>query len=86
MIDLHTHSILSDGELVPSELARRAQVKGYRIIGISDHADSSNISQIIASLLRVRDKMEYYRNIAIIPGIEITHAPKGLIAEARQGG
>ena len=81
MIDLHTHSILSDGELIPSELARRAQVKGYRIIGISDHADPSNLASIIASLLKVRDKMEYYRNITIIPGIEITHVPKGLIAE-----
>ena len=81
MIDLHTHSILSDGELVPSELARRAQVKGYRIIGISDHADPSNMSHIISSLLKVRDKMEYYRNITIIPGIEITHAPKGLIGD-----
>ncbi len=81
MIDLHTHSILSDGELVPSELARRAQVKGYRIIGISDHADSSNLASIIASLLKVRDKMEYYRNITILPGIEITHVPKNLIGE-----
>ncbi len=90
MIDLHTHSILSDGELVPSELARRAQVKGYRMIGICDHADSSNLATIIASLLRIRDKMEYYRNITIVPGIEITHAPKNLIgdlvAEARRLG
>jgi histidinol phosphatase-like PHP family hydrolase len=81
MIDLHTHSILSDGELVPSELARRAQVKGYRIIGISDHVDSSNLASVIASLLKVRDKMEFYRNITILPGVEITHAPKGLIGE-----
>ena len=81
MIDLHTHSILSDGELVPSELARRAQVKGYRIIGISDHVDSSNLASVISSLLKVRDKMEFYRNITILPGIEITHAPKGLIGE-----
>ena len=81
MIDLHTHSILSDGELVPSELARRAQVKGYRIIGISDHADPSNLASIISSLLKLRDKMEHYRNITIIPGIEITHVPKGLIGE-----
>ncbi len=81
MIDLHTHSILSDGELVPSELARRAQVKGYRIIGITDHADPSNIMSIIASLLKVRDKMEFYPNITILPGIEITHAPKNLIGD-----
>ena len=81
MIDLHTHSILSDGDLVPSELARRAQVKGYRIIGICDHADSSNLPEIIKALLRIRDRMEYYPNITIVPGIEITHAPKGLIAD-----
>jgi putative hydrolase len=81
MIDLHTHSLLSDGELLPSELIRRAQVKGYRIIGISDHADSSNMASVVASLLKVRDKMEYYRNITILPGIELTHVPKGLIGE-----
>ncbi len=81
MIDLHTHSILSDGELLPSELARRAYVKGYRIIGISDHADSSNIASVITSMLKVRDKMEYYGNITILPGVEITHVPKSLIGD-----
>jgi putative hydrolase len=81
MIDLHTHSVLSDGELIPSELARRAYVKGYRIIGITDHADSSNLEHIISSMLRLRDRMEYYTNITILPGVEITHAPKGIIGE-----
>jgi putative hydrolase len=81
MIDLHTHSILSDGELLPSELARRAYVKGYRIIGISDHADSSNMDSVISSMLKLRDEMKYYSNITVLPGIELTHVPKGLIRE-----
>jgi putative hydrolase len=81
MIDLHTHSILSDGELLPSELARRAYVKGYRIIGISDHADSSNLDSIVLSILKLREKMKYYPNITILPGVEITHVPKNLIGE-----
>jgi putative hydrolase len=81
VIDLHTHSIFSDGELLPSELARRAYVKGYRIIGISDHVDSSNIDSVIASILKLREKMEYYSNITILPGVEITHVPKSLIGE-----
>jgi len=38
MIDLHTHTFLSDGELGPAELVRRAENAGYRAIGISDHA------------------------------------------------
>ncbi len=40
MIDLHTHTFFSDGELAPSELVRRAYLKGYKVIGLSDHADS----------------------------------------------
>ncbi len=81
MIDLHTHSTLSDGELLPSELVRRAHVKGYRIIGISDHIDSSNLDSVISAMLRLREKMEYYPGITVLPGVEITHAPKELIGE-----
>jgi putative hydrolase len=81
MIDLHTHSLLSDGELLPSELARRAKVKGYRIIGISDHVDGSNIEGVIASILKVSQKMEYFEDITILPGVEITHVPRRLIRE-----
>ncbi len=46
MIDLHTHSILSDGDLLPLELARRAKVKGYTLLGISDHVDVTNIEYV----------------------------------------
>jgi putative hydrolase len=81
MIDMHTHSLLSDGEYLPSELARRAYVKGYRVIGISDHVDSSNIDHVVASVLAVKAKMEFYTNITIVPGVELTHVPKGLIKE-----
>ncbi len=81
MIDLHTHSLLSDGELVPSELARRGYVKGYRIIGISDHADSSNLEYIVSALMKLRERMEYYASITILPGIELTHIPRKLIGE-----
>lgn len=81
MIDLHTHSLLSDGEYVPSELVRRAYVKGYRVIGISDHVDSSNIDVVASSILAVRARMEFYGNITIVPAVELTHVPKGLIRD-----
>ncbi|MEK6732680.1 MAG: histidinol phosphate phosphatase domain-containing protein [Candidatus Omnitrophota bacterium] len=51
MIDLHTHTLLSDGELLPTELARRAQDKGYKVIGITDHVDSSNIDFVISGII-----------------------------------
>ena len=81
MIDLHTHSFLSDGELLPSELVRRAKVKGYRIIGISDHVDITNIEHVVSSMLKLSNKMEFYEGITILPGVEITHVPKGLMKE-----
>ncbi|MBD3426267.1 MAG: histidinol phosphate phosphatase domain-containing protein [Candidatus Omnitrophica bacterium] len=75
MIDLHTHSLLSDGELVPSELVRRAQVAGYKAIAITDHVDSSNIASVISSAVRVADVLNKYWDIFVIPGVEITHVP-----------
>ena len=53
MIDLHTHSLFSDGALVPSEHVRRVEVLGYEAIAITDHADDSNIGTLILNLLRV---------------------------------
>ncbi len=81
MIDLHTHSLLSDGELLPSELIRRAKVRGYRMIGISDHVDISNIERVASSVLKLSEKIEHYEDITILPGVEITHVPKRLVKE-----
>jgi len=80
MIDLHTHSLISDGELLPAELARRAKVKGYKVIGISDHADHTSIENVIASILKISSFVTYHEGITVLPGVEITHVPKHLIA------
>ncbi|MCX7966090.1 MAG: histidinol phosphate phosphatase domain-containing protein [Syntrophorhabdaceae bacterium] len=81
MIDLHTHSLLSDGELLPSELARRARVLGYTIIGISDHVDTTNFEHVATSIIKLVKKTNFYSDIAIVPGVELTHVPPGLIKE-----
>lgn len=81
MIDLHTHSLLSDGELLPAELARRAKVKGYKALGISDHVDHTNVERVVQSILKLSEKMTYYEDITILPGVEITHVPKCFIRE-----
>jgi len=75
MIDLHTHTLLSDGELLPSELARRAEVKGYEAIGITDHCDWSNIDFIIPHIVKVSKSLNLHWKINVIPGVEITHVP-----------
>ncbi|MFB3924594.1 MAG: histidinol phosphate phosphatase domain-containing protein [Syntrophales bacterium] len=81
MIDLHTHSIFSDGELIPSELVRRARVLGYRGIAITDHADHSNIDFVIPRVCKVCEKLMKPGSINVVPGIEITHVSPGLIPE-----
>jgi len=75
LIDLHTHSLLSDGALLPSELVRRYECAGFKAVAITDHADSSNIDFIIESLVRVSKQLSKYWNIKVIPGIELTHIP-----------
>ena len=52
MIDLHTHTFLSDGELAPADLVRRAECAGYRAIGITDHADASNLDGLISAIMQ----------------------------------
>ncbi len=81
MIDLHTHSLFSDGELTPAELARRFEVAGYRILAITDHGDQSNINLIIPRLAVFCEEFNRLDGIRLIPGIELTHVrPKALPA------
>ena len=73
MIDLHTHTLLSDGELVPSEHFRRALVKGYTVIGIADHVDFSNIEYVVEAGLKAKRENEW--EIEVVAGVELTHIP-----------
>ncbi len=73
MIDLHTHTLFSDGELTPAESARRFEVAGYRAIAITDHGDRSNIEIIIPSLVTFCEEINRREGIRVIPGIELTH-------------
>jgi len=81
MIDLHTHSIFSDGELIPAELLRRANVKGYKGIAITDHMDISNMEFIIPRIVTFAEEMNKRQRIKVIPGAEITHVLPDLIPD-----
>ena len=81
MIDLHTHTLFSDGVLVPAELARRAEFLGLKAIGMTDHGDSSNIDFIIPRIVTAADELNRVLSITVVPGIEITHVPPVLIAD-----
>ncbi len=84
MIDLHTHSLFSDGVLVPSELVRRAVMKGYEVIAITDHADSSNLDFTIPRVSAACRELNRRWKIIALPGIELTHIPPETFAELTQ--
>jgi len=81
MIDLHTHSFFSDGELIPSELIRRAEAIGYKAIALTDHVDSSNIDLVVPRIVSALKKLKGFISIEAVPGAEITHAPPQIIHE-----
>ena len=47
-IDLHTHSIRSDGALSPTDLVRRAAERGVRIQALSDHDTLAGVAEAVA--------------------------------------
>ena len=90
MYNLHSHSLLSDGALLPSEVAVRYMSAGYKAIAITDHADYSNIDLIVAGILEFTKHWPKESRIKVLPGIELTHLPleqfKPLAKYARKKG
>ena len=73
-IDLHMHSLFSDGELLPSELARRALKLNHEAIAITDHVDYSNVDEIPKIQSAIDDVNENW-DMTVVLGAEVTHAP-----------
>jgi len=90
MYNLHCHSLLSDGVLLPSEVAVRYASLGYKVIAITDHSDYSNIDLVTQSILEFTRHWPKDSAIKILPGIELTHLPpeqfKPLAKRARDKG
>jgi len=86
-VDLHTHSFFSDGVLLPSEMLRRVEVLGYGALAITDHADGSNLENLIAKLTRFSRDDAHGFGVTLVPGVELTHVPPhqipGLARRAR---
>ena len=83
--DFHTHTFLSDGDLSPIELIRRAAEEGYRAIAITDHVGIGSLDRVIREISKDCATARDYWDIIAIPGVELTHLPSRAIAEgARQ--
>jgi len=81
MIDLHTHTIFSDGVLVPAEMARRSQALDYKALAFTDHVDFSNLDFVLPRLLTICQALAAEMEMALLAGVELTHLPPALIAD-----
>ena len=73
MIDLHTHTFLSDGELCPAEHIRWAEVAGYKALGFADHVGLATIPVTLPVLIEAAKKENELGNMKVLAGVELTH-------------
>ncbi|MEA2586718.1 MAG: 3,5-nucleoside bisphosphate phosphatase, partial [Thermomicrobiales bacterium] len=63
LVDLHTHSNVSDGLLTPTELIREARERGVRALALTDH-------ETVAGLAEAESAARLSR-IEFVPGVEL---------------
>ena len=88
MYDFHTHTFLSDGVLSPVELIRRAFVRGYKAMAVTDHVGMGNLEMVLKTLVKDCEATSARWDICVVPGVEITHVPKediDMVAKAAKG-
>lgn len=63
-IDLHCHSIVSDGTLSPTQLVEHAAAQGVRVMALTDHDDLGGLAEA--------EEAARERNVTFINGVEIS--------------
>ncbi len=64
IIDLHTHTVCSDGSMTPAELVRHAKASSLSAVAVSDHDTADGVKEAIATGAEV--------GIEVIPAIELS--------------
>ena len=65
VVDLHLHTLASDGRLSPTELVRLAASQGLKTIAVTDHDTTDGLAEAFEAAKRFPD-------LRIIPGIELS--------------
>lgn len=63
-VDLHLHSVYSDGVLTPSELVAEAAALGLRAIALADHDNVDGVGEALAAGER--------HGVEVVPGVELS--------------
>ena len=64
-VDLHLHTIFSDGRLTPTELVRLCGERGLNVVSISDHDSTEGIPEAL-------EAARSFPHLTVIPGIELS--------------
>jgi putative hydrolase len=75
LYDFHSHTFHSDGVLSPLELIRRAVVRGYSCIAVTDHIGAGSLSRVINEVSEDCALARSCWNVLAVPGVELTHVP-----------
>lgn len=69
-IELHCHSVASDGTYPPAEVVAMAAARGVRVLALTDHDTTDGVAEAAAAAMR--------HGMALIPSVELTcSAPSG---------
>jgi 3',5'-nucleoside bisphosphate phosphatase len=68
-IDLHTHTVYSDGTFTPSELVDLAAERGLDVVAVTDHDTTSGLDEARAAGAG--------RGVEIVPGVEFSTVRDG---------
>ena len=79
--EFHSHTVLTDGELLGIELIRRAVALSHRAIAVTDHVSLGNIEWVVRQEIADCELAKSW-DILAIPGVEITHVPPDRLDEA----
>jgi 3',5'-nucleoside bisphosphate phosphatase len=63
-VDLHSHTVFSDGSLTPTQLVRLAMTNGVRALSVTDHDHTGGIDEAL--------EVGNAAGVEIIPGIELS--------------
>ena len=64
-VDLHLHTLASDGRLTPTQLVQMAASQGLKTISVSDHDTTDGLAEAM-------DAAKDFPSLRIIPGIELS--------------
>ena len=64
MIDLHTHSVYSDGSNTPAELVAMADEHGISALALTDHDSVGGIPELLSAATTA--------SVEVVPGIELS--------------